>query len=255
MRDYNRSGIVVGFPNQTIHEEAEDQQYPVGMIHERHGRRWRYFQAEEAIVGNHRGCPNMSIVPGDDNGNTFGIEKNLYAIGLKGVTKVSVENPGSTAFAVDYFVDGTMVVFSTGLDPAIFCCRISGNDLFDSTSGFVYLDEPLPVELSITMGVNLHPSPYRNVGAAASGNLTYRTVVVVPAMAVQAGYWAWGQTRGPCWVTPTAYNHGRIKQWHSDGCIADRTDGSLVQIAGNAIARDYDGSYGDGLIDLNIDNF
>jgi len=263
MRDQNMSGIVVGFPDQTIHEESETQQYPIGMIHERHGRRWRYFQAYEAIGGDHRGCPNMSTVPGDTGGSAFGIEKNFYSSVAEGDTKVQVENPGSTEFPEDYFVDGTMVVFSTTKNPAIFCCRISGNDLFTTTSGWIYLDEPIPMALTTEgtdwgtggWGVNLHPSPYRNVGGAGSNNVLYRTVVVVPAMSVQDNYYAWGQTKGPCWVTPTAYGHGRIKIWHSDGTIKDRTDGSLGQIAGNAIARDYDGSYGDGLIDLDIDAF
>lgn len=263
MRDFNMSGVVVGFPNQSIHEESEAQQYPVGMIHERHGRRWRYFQAVEAVGGDHRACPNMSIVPGDTGGSVYGIEKNFYSSVPRGATKVEVENPGSTAFPVDYFVDGTMVVFSTSKNPAIFCCRISGNDLFTTTSGWIYLDEPIPMALTVEgtdwgtggWGVNLHPSPYRNVGSAANGSLTLRTFVVVPAMSVQATYWAWGQTKGPCWVTPNAYGSGRIKVFHSNGTITDRADGSISQIAGNAIAADYDGAYGDGLIDLDIDAF
>lgn len=260
MRDYNMSGIVAGFPKQTIHEESEEQQYPIGMIHERHGRRWRYFRTVEAITAalTGRACPNMAIVPGDDGGTVgvYGSEGSFAADALEGATKVSVNNGGTTCFPVDFFVDGTMVVFSTGLTPAIFLCRISGNDLFDATSGFIYLDEPIPVEVAHTSyGVSIYPSPYQNVGASGSGSLTLRTFVVVPVTAVQSGFYAWGQTKGPCWVTPSPFGSGRIKVFHSNGTIKDRADGSISQIAGNAIPADFDGGYGDGLIDLDIDGF
>lgn len=263
MRDFNSNGMLVGRPKQEVFFSSTTQLYPIGMIHERHGKRWRYCQALEEILGSGagRGCPNMSIVPGDTGGSTYGIEKNFYASVPLGADTVEIENNGSTCWPVDYFVGGQMNVFSTGDAPGIFTCRVSGNELFTATSGIVYLDERIPVDCSVEgtgwgtggYGVNLHPSPYKNVGASGSGSV-YRSYVVVPTCNdIAAGSFFWGQTRGPCWVTPNAYGDGRIKVFHTNGTIVDRTDGSLAQIAGIAIPADYDGGYGDGNIILQLE--
>jgi len=253
MRDFNTDGVVVGRPYQEIYEQSASQKYPIGMIHERHGRRWRYSYAVENFHFAHRGCPNLNLVPGATGGDAHGIEKNLYATGFKGDTSVLVQNAAAgTLFPVDYFVGGLMVVFSTGLNPDLFCLRISGNDLFTATYGKVYVDEPLPVEVSITMGVNLHPSPYSRVGSSQSA-AGARTVVVVPSIKVTAYNWFWGQTKGPCWVTPTTYGGGRNKFFNgSDGCIIDAATSHTLQFAGLAMPADT-GTYGDGVILLMLE--
>lgn len=253
MRDFNTDGMVVGRPYQEIYEQSLIQKYPIGMIHQRHGRRWRYSYAAETFVFAHRGCPNLNIVPGDTGGDVHGIEKNLYATAKAGETSVLVQNAAAgTLFPVDYFVGGLMVVFSTGLNPDIFCLRVSGNDLFSATYGKVYLDEPLPVDMTIVFGVNLHPSPYSRVGSSQSGAAT-KTVVVVPSIKVTAGNWFWGQTKGPCWVTPSPYGGGRNKVWNTDGTIIDATTTDIRQLAGVAMARDATGTYGDGVILLMLE--
>jgi len=254
MRDFNRDGVLVGRPDQDIFEESETQMYPIGMMHERHDRRFRYCQAYEAIGGTCRGLPDMAIVPGDTNGSTTGMETSLNTAAIVGDYALDVKNPGSTAFPIDEFVGGLMVVYSTGVIPPIWCARISGNDLFDATNGTIYIDEKVPVAVAAsTMGVDIHPSRYKNVGTSGSGSLTLRTFVVVNHIDVTSEYFFWGQTLGPCWVTPNAFGSGRIKVFHSNGTITDRADGSISQIAGNAMMADYNGGYGDGVIDLRLE--
>ncbi len=250
MRDFNADGVVVGRPYQEIYEQSLTQKYPIGMIHERHGRRWRYSRAYETIALAHRVCPNMALQGGDTGGSTFAIEKNLYATAKVGESIVLVET--TVAYAKDYFVDGLMTVFSTGLNPDIFCLRVSGNDLGNGTYVKIYLDEPLPVDMTVVFGVNVNPSSYQNVGDQSHCGTT-ASGVVVPSVKVTSGYFFWGQTKGPAWVTPTAFGGGRMKMLHSDGCIIDMSAAGVQQLVGVVIARSSNGTYGDGNVNLMLE--
>lgn len=261
MRDFNQDGVVVGRPYQEIFEQSATQKYPIGTIHERHGRRFRYGYAATALSPC-RGAANGNIIPGDTGGSSHGVEGNLYAEAPVGQKWVDVAT--STAFAVDYFVGGLFVVFSTGATPSLWCARISGNDLGDGTSCKVYLDEPIPVKVTTSYGVNLHPSPYSRVSAGMT-HQDYESFVCVPHYNVEAGYYFWGQTRGPCWVTPTGSPNtwpgygagGRDCYFHIDGTIMQTEDRDLStyspQRAGYVLASSATATYGDGVIMLMLE--
>ena len=254
MRDFNVDGVVVGRPYQEVHEQSATQESPIGSIHERHGRRWRYCKAgASTFLFAHRGHPNMNIIPGDTGGSTYGVEGNLYEAAIAGADNVLVTT--TTAFTLDFFTGGLFVVFSTGLNPDLFCLRVSGNDVGNGTYVKVYLDERLPVAVTVAFGVNLHPSPYGNIGTSqqAAGGAQ---VVCVPSIKATANYYFWGQTKGPCWVTPTTWsgNAGHLYVFNgSDGCLIPDTGANpSLQLAGHVLARNVT-DYGDGIIQLMLE--
>lgn len=256
MRDFNLDGKVVGRLRPVaegghgIYEQYATQRFPIGTLYEKHGRKWRFCKAYEAITLPHRGSPNMAIIPGDTGGSAFGVEGNLYAEALAGAQIVYVAT--ATAFPIDAFFGGLFVSFH-GTGSEIACLRVSGNDLGNGTYVKVYLDEPLPWTVTVAYGINLHPSPYANCGNSSHVG-TYASVVVVPMIAITSGYYFWGQTKGPAWVTPTVFGTAREKYFYSDGTLIDGAVGiDANQLAGYVLARTVTAGYGDGIIDLMLE--
>jgi hypothetical protein len=222
MRDWNSDGIIVGRPLQNVNEQSETQKYPIGMIYEAFGKRWRYCRAYEAITPGKRGCPNMAPSSWTAGVMSMGSDSTTVT-GTKGDSKVLIFTGGDydLPHAVDYFQGGILTVFpAAGI--AIHQYRIIGNDLsFTSdTYMWIYIDPPLAATEASTP-CDVMSSPYKNVGAPASVG-TGRSVVVVPEILVTSGYFFWGQTRGPCWVTPNAEwktASTREAEWHTNGTI------------------------------------
>lgn len=249
MKDFNLEGLVVGKPYQGIHEESATQNYPLGAKYEAHGRVYRYSRAGASLLA-HRGAFTAAIIPGDTGGSTYGGENDLYGAHVAGVTEIDWEN--STTWAEDFF-QGGWAVFFRGAYSNIQTIRVRGNDVGDGTSCHIYLEEPLAFANDGTYGVTLYSCPFYNTNQSGSAT---SPVVCVPDMNVTgSGYFYWGQTKGPCWVTPTAYGAAILKVWHIDGCIKDAANGSTeaLQIAGWMMNRDVSGSYGDGLIWLMLE--
>ena len=247
MRDFNADGLLAGRPYIDVHAQDAVQKVPIGHIYERYGRRWRYSRAGADMLA-HRGAFNAAIIPGDTGGSAFGGEADLYGAHVAGIREVLWEN--ATAWPVDYF-QGGWAVFFRGAESDIQTIRISGNDLGDGTSCKLYLDEPLAFANDGTYGVTCYANPYYNTNQTGSAT---SPVVCVPMCNVTSGYFYWGQTKGPCWVTPTAYGPATLKVWHGDGCIKDAANGTTetLQIAGYMLNRDV-GTYGDGLIQLMLE--
>lgn len=263
MRDQDKDGVVVGWPIQGIHESSTTQNYPIGMIHERHGRRFRYCMAYEELAYGGRGHPNMAYMPWIA-GNLFACgDGDLKVAAIAGDQKIIVKVDDCTVIntqTVDYFVGGLAVIF-----PASNCSqnyRISGNDASYVDPGSadyenvpIYLDEPLPIGVDADVQVDLYPSPYRNVGHSSSGD-TYMSYVCVPncAEVIASGSFFWGQTRGPAWVTPYIAITGALQRdvvFHYDGTVRVAA-GNAMQRAGYIIQRG-DGSCDDSLIQLMLE--
>jgi hypothetical protein len=271
MRDINMEGLVVGRPRQDIHEQSAVQIYPAGIMHERHGRRFRYCHAAEAIPLPHRGSPNLAYVPWHTD-NIYackGLSVNAAAAGDKKITVTFDDYIKDTspynAKIEDYFQGGYAVVFNIAADNGIIgVFRISGSEIStvnaDSAANedmIIYLDEALPYALTPdadpATSVDLYPSPYRNQGAGASVG-TLGRVTAIPMIAITSGYWFWGQTKGPAWVTPTAgITTANVHEvvFHTDGTVKVNT-GDGLQRAGYMIMRG-DGSADDSLIMLDLE--
>jgi hypothetical protein len=252
MRDFNVDGVLVGRPYQTVHEQSATQYYPVGMIYEAFGKRWRYFKAAANITIARRGCPNLSQNPWDAGGYSFGCDSCL-ATGVLGENYVIVTlgaDYDNVSRTVDCFQGGILTMYPPApREDEIFQYHILGNDASYNGSGTahdtikIYLDPP-PQESWTDVPVDGMPSPYMFVGASGSGTAN-TSVIVVPEIQVTNEYYFWGQTRGPAWVTPTAgWNDAdhRMARWHTDGTIQAALDdsGEAYQVAGYLLAENSD---------------
>lgn len=127
---------------------------------------------------------------------------------------------------------------------------IIGNTAVASGGGTTYIDVDGAIELAMTASssyceVVLNPYAY-TIGGQTTGNDT-AAWMCVPATNVTSTYSYWGQTAGPCWVTPggtTSTSLGkadgdRLLYWVGDGSVNDTTElsGSTTgrQIAGYMI--------------------
>jgi len=244
MRDFTVDGVLVGRPHQSVHEQSATQKYPIGTIYEAFGKRWRYSRAAAAITIARRGCPNLAQNPWDAGGYSFGCDACL-ATGILG------ENYVDVFLDTDYDIERTVDVFQGGIltaypaaprDDEIFQYHILGNDPSHTSNTYVriYLDPP-PQEAWTDVPVDGMPSPYMNVGASGSVG-TQASVIIVPEIQVTSGYYFWGQTRGPAWVTPNAeWNTAatREAEWHTDGTIKAAA-GVALQRAGYLLQESSD---------------
>lgn len=265
MRDFNSDGVLVGRPKLGLNYHGSEQIYPCGTIHERHGRRYRYCHAVEDFVFAGRGNPNLAHIPWHAE-NTYGVRGAVKVAVKAGDNKVIVKINDSivtNSRIPDYFVDGVAWM----LEPneagtagyVVIRPRISGSDISyaDTDASYedilIYLDEPLIKDIAAAQQCDLYPSPYRNIGASASVGV-YASVVCVACSEADDGDWFWGQTRGPCWCTPTAgitAGATRMVVFANDGAIK-AAPGSAEQIAGYLLHRG-DGAQDDAEIMLMLE--
>jgi hypothetical protein len=244
MRDFTADGVLIGIPHQSVHEQSAVQKYPVGTIFEAFGKRWRYCRAAANITIARRGCPNLAQNPWDAGGYSFGSD-GCTATGILG------ENYVDVTLSADYDIERTVDVYQGGIltaypaaprDDEIFQYHILGNDLSHTSNTIVRLYLfPAPEEAWTAVPVDGMPSPYMNVGASGSVGVQ-SSVICVPEIQVTSGYFFWGQTKGPAWVTPTAgFNTASTREceFHTDGCIKAAA-GVALQRAGYILPENSD---------------
>ena len=268
LTDFNQSGKLEGKPKDGygIYDATATQYYPIGTTLELHGRTWRYCRAAEAITLPHRGAPNLVYYPWVATSlySAKGQETNSRHITAAGEKKMTLEfidayplDASPYAFGKKNFLAGgyANIFFDTNL---IATMRITGSDVpvVDAVTAtnsdmVIYFDEPLPTAIVLASHVDVYPSPYMCIGASGSGN-GWSSFVVVPPCAVTADYFFWGQTKGPCWVTPTAgitATGQREVAFHNDGTIKVHAAG--LQRAGYIIYKG-DNTQDDATIMLDI---
>jgi hypothetical protein len=265
LKDFNYDGFLKGIPNQAVNEESEIQKYPVGTILERNGRRWRYSKAYEAITITHRGCPSMVQYPWIATSLTSAkfVSCNAFKKGDKRIV-ITVDDyiedtSPYNSKQLNFFAGGYIAVFYD--TNVIGIHRITGSEPStvnaDSAANcdiILYLDEPLTKDYAAGCTVDIYGNRYISIGASGS-NTGWASVAVIPQCPVTSGYWFWGQTRGPCWVTPTSGITGttiRTVYFHSDGTIKDGGTDTSLQMAGYIIYKG-DNSQDDALIQLMLE--
>lgn len=246
MRDFNADGQVYGRPYQSILEQSSTQKYPIGTIYEAFGRRYRYCRAAEAITPARRGCPALIY---DTWLASTATTKPQFGSDGATITAKKDENSGIITFAGDYDTVRTVDCMQDGLlslfDAAgikIHEHRIIGNDASYTSDTLmkIYVD-PSFVEDATAVPCDGLPSPYNYVGDGESVG-TATSVIVVNPIIVSSGYYFWGQTRGPCWVTPNAgwqTAATRECEWHTNGTIKAAA-GVALQRAGYLLAENTD---------------
>jgi hypothetical protein len=232
MREFDKEGTVVGVPYQSVMEESAVARYPIGTLYEKFGARWRYCKAYEAITIPHRGCAAMQPASWTAGVMSMGSDSTTVT-GIKDDTKVLIFTGGDydIAHAVDYFQGGMMVIFTA---TEIQQHRIIGNDASFTSNTYMYIYiEPGLLVARDGIACDVMSNPYAFVGSSASVG-TGESVVCVPQITVQSGYYFWGQTKGPCFVTPSTEwktASTRMAEFGVGGTIKAGT-GVALQIAG-----------------------
>lgn len=204
MRDFNCNGEIVGRPAQATNVQSLTQKYPIGMKYETWGKTYRYCRANAAIAVAHRCAFNLATSPwtGADDGFSIGSGGGGAGTitGSAGDVKVLIAS-ATHARTLDEFQGGILNAFPTATPNQVWQFRVIGNDLnSDPTTSLLfnaYIDPPLPIDMA-AVPIDMLPSPYMN---CADDGTTSLTVVCVPDLIITSGYFFWGQTRGPCYVS------------------------------------------------------
>jgi len=251
--------IIAGTVTTDIMDQSSTQLVPIGMKYEQDNRTYRYCKAGSAHGGVLRGAINGHIIPGDTG--TPGFEGAAGYATTAGSTSVRIADTAAT-HTKNYYAGGYMLIFGTQFE----CHYIMGNTASDGTSLVLTLPytDTIDVDLAATgIGVTLYPSIYSNVQAATSVRSDYESFVVLPQGIVTSGYYFWGQTKGPCWITahggtwPGAGACLRDVYFHTDGTIdpaSIRVVGTLSpQRAGYLLSPSSTAAYGDAFIMLQLE--
>ena len=220
MREFDKEGTVVGVPYQGIMEESATAKYPIGTLYETFGKRFRYCKAYEAITHPHRG--SYAAQPASWTAGVMSMGSDSTTVtGIAGDTQVTIFTGADydIAHAVDYFQGGMLTLF-TGT--TVEQHRIIGNDVSHTSNTYfeAYIEPGLRIARD-GVACDVMSSPYAFVGASGSVGTGY-SVVCVPQIAVTSTYYFWGQTKGPCFVTPSVEwttASTREAEWHTDGTI------------------------------------
>jgi len=236
MRDFNADGILVGKPYQAVNEQSLTQKYPIGMIFEAFGKRYRYCRAAAALTPGKRGCVNLATPPWEGANATYGLgSDDTTATGKDGDNFVDIIGGHDHVHTIDEFQDGNIVIFPVaGIE--IFQHRIIGNDYGATHHMRLYIDPPLHEDCAL-VPCDISPSRYMNVGAPASVGTQFSVIVIPEILVTGDGYYFWGQTKGECWVTPNApitAASTRLVGFHTNGTIIAFT--GAIQFAGILIA-------------------
>jgi hypothetical protein len=267
MTDINQNGELVGKPKDGygIYDQTAEQMYPIGTTLNLHGRQWKYCRAAEAITLPHRGSPCLVDYPWIATSlySLKGVETNNRAVGVAGRKSLTVEaddysqdtSPYSATIKNFYQGGYANIFFDTSLIATV---RITGSDACttDVDTGtsidmVLYFDEPLPTAIVAASHIDVYPSPYICCGNSNSGT-GWSSFVCVPPIAVTTQYFFWGQTKGPCWVTPNVgitATGVRDLCFHNNGTVKIPVLG--LQRAGYIIYKG-DNTQDDALIMLDI---
>jgi hypothetical protein len=235
MRDQTYDGnIYGGRPTQSVHEQSGTQKYPLGTLYEAFGKKWRYCKAFNGnITPAHRGCPSSNESPWQAAWTTAGGEG--FGSGASTATGYEGEDwfiltlgaKDDVARVVDQLQGGLITLYRPApRDNEIFQFRIMGNDLpYQTTLANdtmkIYVDPPL-LEDYAAVPCDGSQSLYRGIEPPVTMG-TSRSVIVVPEIIVTSHYYFWGQTRGPCFVTPGVAGwitvNTRGVRFGANGCV------------------------------------
>jgi hypothetical protein len=248
---------IKGKVQTSILDHSSTQLFPIGTKYVQDNRTFRYCKAGSAHGGVMRGAINGHIIPGDTG--TPGYEGAAGYATTAGETVLQISDTGTT-HTKNYYSGGYILIFNTQFE----CHYILSSTASDGTSLRITLGTALDADLAAAgVGVTLYPSIYSNVQSATSVQSDYESFVVLPQCSVTSGYYFWGQTKGPCWITahggtwPGAGACLRDVYFHTDGTIdpaSIRDVGTLSpQRAGYLLSPSSTAAYGDAFIMLQLE--
>ena len=220
-------------------------------------REFRYCLAGGTSLA-HRGAINANIIPGD-TGDGYEGAAGYATAKSENVLEISDTD---TAHTADYYIGGWIVIFNASSEFQV--SRILKSTASDGTSLKITISDPLKVALTAAgVGVTLYRNPYINIKAGSAQLANIEAFVVVPMANIASGEYFWGQVSGPTWVTahgvtwPGSGVDRRDVYFHQDGTIDPAVTAGVgttsPQRAGYLLYAGSSGTYGDALIQLQLD--
>ena len=152
------------------------------------GRVYKYCLALDAVVSYHgAGQSKAAVMTYESVGSNQSIGDTELLIDVTGITK-------------NQLVGGYIAIYNAS--DVMQWRGIIGNDATVSTTTKVYLDAPLHAAITTAASnAEVFENPYRYCTHVAN---EYTSTICVPAAGAGAGYNFWGQTWGPCLLSPGA---------------------------------------------------
>lgn len=176
-------GFVPGGSAQDIFTESATANFKLGTRIVEGDRVFRYCKAGAALTR----------FIGGFNNNTWPINAALTAEATALATTISVPD---AACAVNAYAGGYIVLFSSPLQ----FYRILSNTVSDGVDTVLTIETPLKVTCAIGIWATGYASPYADLRNITTGAVGFGSVMAVPIINVQSGYYFWGQTWGPCYA-------------------------------------------------------
>lgn len=250
---------------QDILAESVTQHYPIGLRLPKDIRVFRYIQAAEALAGLARLVINSNYAPGvTGHLNEDGFEGaggvNAYAAPI-GQKYLDIKD--TALRAAEFYQGGMAVIFGVLIFHQHYIVR---SEAGNGTYVRLWLGQPIAVEdITAAMGCTAYRNPYTAVKKPGSTQTGFETFLGVPLIPVTLNYFAWIQTKGPAWVTPTgvtwpgsAANLRDVYANAVDGTLQPATIsdpsagfqriGTLIGVTGGTAS-----DYGDAMINLDLD--
>jgi len=188
------------------------------------GRVYRYCLATTGGVDGYHGC--MSLAD-DVIGEVITVTSPSAAASIGGLSTYITE----TGFVKDQLVGAYIFIYDASGGGQF--RRVAHNDASLTSKTKIYVDEPWDQAIAGTEYAEMFENPWSLCTKTATGKAC---IIAVPACTAAASYYFWGQTWGPCVVSPgeTIVPSGDIRQvvFGSNGAIFLETTHSDYQTAG-----------------------
>jgi hypothetical protein len=210
---------------QDIHQISSTQQGALGLRAEtKDGREFRYGLAGAVALAIGKLAQQPAVVT---------THQNVVVSGSAGDMQVSVTLGATNNATVDQYKDGYLSGLSgTGAGQTV---RIRTHGAITlSTTGTLYLAEPLTTTFAATPKASLTLNPYSG-GLISTTADTTAQVIGVPIITITAAFYGWFQTKGIAAVlgngTP-AVGTGLIKSATTAGAVDTEATGTITQRVG-----------------------
>ena len=242
---------ISGRPEQGVYEQSAAQNFKLGASRKvKGGWMLHYCRAKNAITLPYRLAGNLSQVLAAN-------ELILTAGAAAGQKRVSIPD---TTSPVNFYAGGKIECWPAG--GTFEFHRIAASSASDGTNVVLTLEDPLITALAVGDMVLPTPSIYYATGPMGVEKQQFETAVAMPLIPVTAGYFYWGITWGPVFLSMQggqwpghAVEEKDVYCWmDGTGAVADAFGGiaagtSAPQRVGYGLPS---GDYGSGLIMLQL---
>ena len=155
-------------------------------------------------------------------------------VGTAGDREYTITDDGITE---DQFAGAMIELYKATIDNSV-SMAIVGNDATVGTTTRLFLEFPLPADMTASDAVEVFENPYRLVSEASNATSAW---VGIPCVTAATGFNVWSQTWGPALVSPgntsldDAAANERQTFWMSNAVIGE-VDGAGITAAKNQAA-------------------